>query len=1218
MSGSNRSFGVVWLLVIAFWLSVLSPSLTAQTTTTGSLAGTVTDASGAVVPNATVTVTSADTGQVRTAMSSENGSYNIGLLPPGMYRVRFEAAGFRATEIPSVTIVVTETETLNHAMEVGTQAEEVTVQGQVETVQTSNATVGTVVNSQQLTGLPLTTRNYTNLLGLSAGANVGVFNASTLGKGTQNIAVNGASTGQNNFMMDGAPIMSVGGSGSAIDSGAYAGIGIANPDAIQEFKIQTSQFDAGYGRTPGSNVNVVTKSGTNQWHGDAFEFFRNTVLNANDFFRKISPPSFVNGTSVPNNGRAALDSNQFGGVFGGPVKKDKLFFFISYQESRQKNGIASAGASAPILPPIPTGDRSNTAAFRAALGAIFCPTGTAGGKTSTGGVQVACNGSNINPVAINIMQLKNPDGSYYIPSSGTAGYQNTTFSNPAIFKDHQAIGNFDYVINSKNTFSGRYFYERDPTIAPFECGNTGTTVTPTPGNCVPYTSQQSAFTNEYGVARLTTILTNNLVNEAHLALQRSTTNNQNTVPFTNDQVGITDIVPSINQLDQIAISGSASITAGTSEFSYSHLEITSWEALDQLSWSHGKHTIRTGFEYERDRINWNPRGLSLGVETFQSFQDFLIGLPGCSSAQILSGCSAASPFPGTNGTASSNISNTGTAAAVGGPNGIVHAFRMGSADAFIQDDYKMSSRLTVNLGVRWEYNGYNTEKYGNNTNIWPSLILAVPVPTSPTLAGWVVPSNYNPAINPAPPVGGLFQSNHKVTEQNDPPIDNFAPRVGLAWQPLASNRLVFRGGFGFFYDRPNLTSYASGALQGEPYGTTIDQAGSANYFSSEAVPYGTQTGGWTPRLVNFTTGSSTNISQVLLQQVIHAPLIYEWNLNAQYEFLPTWVLELGYVGSHGIHQTSGSRQINEAQLVGNPLGTNTIDAPAIDAGLVPTNTVANASLRVPYLGFAPGGMLTQTFQGDEKFNSLQVTVRKQMSHGLTLQSAYTWSKSLTDFGSSFNSNDPNNFKQQYGPNPLYHPQRLAVSYDWNLPFGNPEGLKGKLVNGWSFSGVTVAQDGTPLTLTDTRGGSIFGFGPGAPVTSRAQFAPGMSAANVASPGGVEARLGGSVRGGPGWFNKAAFGTTPVIGNGTGYGNSGIGIILGPGQFNWDMSLVKDTKVGGLREDATLQFRTEFFNTFNHAQFNNPTVVDVSKSTLGNIVTTSVSPRVIQFALKYSF
>ena len=367
-----------------------------------------------------------------------------------------------------------------------------------------------------------------------------------------------------------------------------------------------------------------------------------------------------------------------------------------------------------------------------------------------------------------------------------------------------------------------------------------------------------------------------------------------------------------------------------------------------------------------------------------------------------------------------------------------------------------------------------------------------------------------------------------------------------------------------------------------------------------------------------------NLSDYLQGENYLVPLVYEWNLNIQYEFLPSWVLEVGYVGSRGMHQAvANTQQLNQAQLAGSPLGSNAFVAPGIAAGLVTTNTVSNASLRVPYLGFSPGGLTVDSTNGDDKFNSFQMTVRKQLSHGLSFQAAYTWSKSLTTGG--LNINDSNNYGAQYGVNPSYRPQRLAVNYSWDLPFGHPEGWKGKLIDGWNLSGVTIVQDGTPLTITDSRGGAIYGFGAGSPETSTAQFAAGMGPANVATSGSLQQRLGGSVLGGPGYLNKNAFGTIPTIGvtpgvagtGGLGYGNSGLGILLGPGQFNWDMALVKTTRVGGLKEGATLQFRTEFFNTFNHPQFNNP-AVNIALATFGQITSTSVNPRLVQFALKYAF
>jgi hypothetical protein len=1200
-----------------------APSLIAQTSSTGALTGTVTDPTGAVVPNVTVTATSVDTGQSRTATTGADGSYKISLLPPGNYRVQFEVAGFGAVSVPSVTVNVTETNVLDRRLAVGSQSQEITVQGETETtIQTSDATVGTVLAGKSISDLPLTTRNYTNLLGLSSGASAAVFNASSLGRGSQDIAVNGGSLNQNNYQMDGVSINVASGSGSTVDNGGNAGIPIANPDSIQEFKIQTSLFDAGYGRKPGANVNVVTKSGTNQFHGTAFEFFRNTVLNANDFFRSQSAP--LNG--APNNTRQVLNQNQFGGVFGGPVKKDKLFFFASYQESRQINGIAIQGYAVATLPQIPTGDRS-AAGFQAALGAAFC------GTPPSVGISVKCDGSNINPVAMKLLQLKNSDGTYYIPSSGSAAPVTTTFSIPAHYAEHQAMGNADYVINSKNTLSTRWFYSTDPTEVPFGCGVISR-LGSSPTNCLPGTGGNTRYGDQAAVVKLTTIVNNNVVNEARVSLQRNSAHLASEVPFTNDQVGIASIVPSINTLDQIIVNGQ--FTIGTYFNLGSDKRTTSWQAADQMSWSHGKHTIRFGGEFERDRINQTLKGDSYGgALTFQTFQDFLIGLPGCSPAQITAGCTTAAPFPGTNGSPSSNISSSGSFAALAQPSGVNVNFRAPDGNAFVQDDIKLSPKLTVNLGVRWEYNGLEYMQNGQLTNIWPSLINTVPIPGSTpatgTLAGFVVPSNYDTVHGPVPPVGGLFQSNHTIGTHNDNPLNKFAPRIGFAWQPISSDRLVIRGGFGYFYDHLTSGNYSTVYYIGAPFSLLLANSGQANYYSSFAQPYpATATLGWTPRWVNFATGANSNLSQYIQAENYLVPLVNEWNLNVQYEFKPTWVLEVGYVGSHGIHQSITNQLINQAQLVGVP---NSVNAPGISAQLIPNcnyttfagcNTAANASLRVPYLGFAPGGLIDQTTNGDFKFNSFQATVRKRISHGLTFQAAYTWSKSLTT-GSNLTYNDANNYGAQYQPNASYHPQRLSFNYSWDLPLGHSEGLKGKLISGWTLSGVTIVQDGTPLTVTDSRGGSIYGFGSGSSELSTGQFCAGMDASNAASAGSLKQRLGGA-NGGQGFFNKSAFCAVPVypapIGDGkaTGYGNAPIGLILGPGQFNWDMSLVKTTKIGGIREDATLQFRTEFFNAFNHAQFNNPAVVDASKSasTFGQITSTSVNPRLIQFALKYAF
>lgn len=339
------NFKNIWVLL--FVATLLSfQSLAAQTAGTGALTGTVKDPSGASVPNATVTATSLDTGGVRTDMTGADGSYRFSLMPPGNYRVKIEASGFKPLEIPSVAVAVTETSVLDRNLEVGTQAQTLTVEGEVEAIQTTSSALGTVADARTVLELPLNTRNYTNLLAMSTGVAANVSNATTIGKGATNMAVNGGSTGQNTYLMDGVVVNNWTALGGVTEGTLPGTFAMPNPDAISEFKIQTSSYDAGYGRNPGANVNVITKSGTNNFHGSAFEFFRNTALNANDWF--------LAGEGAP---KAVLNSNVYGGSVGGPVKKDKLFFFVNYQESDQTNGYASYSQSQTLLPPIPTGDR---------------------------------------------------------------------------------------------------------------------------------------------------------------------------------------------------------------------------------------------------------------------------------------------------------------------------------------------------------------------------------------------------------------------------------------------------------------------------------------------------------------------------------------------------------------------------------------------------------------------------------------------------------------------------------------------------------------------------------------------------------------------------------------------------------------------------------------------------------------------------------------------
>ncbi len=1193
-------FTKVLVVVLAMFLAA---SLVAQTAGTGALVGTVTDPSGAVVPSVSVTVTNTDTQQSRSVVTSADGTYRFGFLPPGTYQVKFTANGFKPAEVPSVKVNVTETPVLDQKMEVGSQNEQVTVEANAEAIQTASSALGTVVSGTTATALPLNTRNYTNLLVLSAGANASVNNATALGRGGTEIAVNGALTSQNTFLMDGVNITPFG-NGGGVTQGGYAAFAVPNPDTIAEFKIQTSLYDAGYGRNPGANVNVVTKSGSNVFHGSAFEFFRNADLNANDFFyNRDTCSSTYAGQSCP---KQILNQNQYGGVIGGPIKKDKLFFFTSYQQTWQKNGATSAGFSSVVLPGFPSGNRGTRIggpagtldaagiAYQQALGAAFCNKPVF--VNSPGAMNVACDGSNINPIAMNYLQAKNADGSYFIPS----GSGRVAYSEPAYDKEYQGMLNLDYVLNSKNTLAFRGYTSQEPQNLPLDGDFLGSMV---PGS--PLTVQY-AYKN--AALKATTIVTNSLVNEARVSIFFTGFTGDNNPPESSYASNIFPGIPKGgNQLGgglpfSPGLTFPGQFLVGGETYSDSFVNNTEPAFGDQISWTKGKHTIRAGGEFERARWDWDFRGLSHGNLWFFTGSDFLLGLPG--------NCGPAAPGV-CNGSPVSNILTTQLFSTASSPSGIVHAYRANDANFFVQDDYKVSQRLTVNLGLRWEYDGMVSDKYGNVVNMSTVALGAVPVPgNSPatgSYAGWVVPSNYDTsAWGPLP--SGVVRSGHLIPTNNEVPKDDFAPRLGFAWLPMQNNnRLVLRGGFGFFFDRVNGDDMIHAVEEAPPYAHDVNETGPANAFASLAQPFQPIPSGFPVRWVNFANQTSSNLSQIAISDNYLTPVVYSWNLNAQYEFLPRWVLEVGYVGSHGIHQGQNLHQINGAVLA----------TPSNPVNGLTTSTSLNAPLRVPLLGFSPGGFQLADTVAAYKYNSLQTTLRKQLSHGVTFQGAYTFSRAFSNLtsgnvgGGGSNSGDPSNMQQQYGLSPAYRPHRFVLNYSWDIPGPNPKTAAGKLLGGWNLSGVTTIQSGSPMSLYDSNGGGAFGLS-GAGI-SRVQLAPGMTYANVTTSGGLESRLNN-------YFNQAALANVPYIGTDPGatlWGNSGVGFIFGPGQFNFDATIGKTTRVGGIHEDAAIQFRAEFFNFFNHPQFSNPDNGRTDPS-FGQISSTSVNPRLIQLALKYIF
>jgi carboxypeptidase family protein len=1179
MSERPRLLVFAGLLIVAF--AGASSCLWAQSSTTGALRGTVVDSMAAVVPGVTVTLTSITTGQTVVTTTDANGRYGFSLLPPGIYEVAFSARGFKTSTAMSVVVNVSEAPELDAQLAAGSADERVPCQCQMSQAAASSS--GTLVDSKTITAVPLTTRNLTQVLSMSSGSAASVNNAGLLGAGSQDVNVNG-STAVGLYTVDGAASAST----------------VPNPDTISEFKIQTSQYDAGYGtRVP--NTNLVTRSGENDFHGDVWEFVRNDIFNANAFFQ--------NATGQP---KATLKQNQFGGTLGGPMKKDKLFFFGSYQGTRQVNGLdPEASLSTVLLPPL-TNDRS-----AATIGSQFCPANKAPAMQSryltfAGGVQVACDGSNINPVALNLLQLKLPDGSYVIPtpqtilsSGANAGLGFSSYSLPSTYDENQYLLNVDYVISKKQTFSGRFYDGKAHTLRSF---GTNFFRSPEAPN-TPGFPEEADDKNYIASVRLTSVLTSNVANEARITFTLANDVERGPGVPSAASLGMTPATPLFPEPPDFTIRGSlGSFRVGNIHNDY-RSDTKTYSGADTLSWIHGRHAIRAGvFVFREDLQSFSSQ--SRGRITFQNFTDFLLGM---SAAQ--------------NGSPQgfSNIQSIEANVGLGPRGEVVRTYRIDHGSAFVQDDTKITSRLTLNLGLRWEYLPPSWGPDGDLGNAWPSLLQLAPVPpASGTYLGTTVPANYNSnRINPytgqpfGPPPAGVFIRPTKSFYENGAPLDSFAPRFGLAWQPGSKQtRVVVRGGYGWFYQLPSDGGNAPNTAQNntQPFAQLFTDTGASNGAATLQKPFPTATLGFVLRT------PSSRLTDRIIGPDFRLPKLQQWNLNVQYAFSRNLTLDLGYVGSYG-NQLLLAYGSNQSLLAtpGQPVNCGLPNTPAglgvsaatfatlgVDAsGCVTTNTSANAYLRVPIVGETPTALQAHQSLGASWYHSAQATLRQQVTHRLSFQFAYTFSKSEAN---TTVDNDQRNLALDWAPTSFDRRHRMITNFNYDLPSFQRNGFLGAASRGWSVSGIVIVQSGTPMNLTDRNGGAVYGFAGAATIT----LCPGATYNSLLTSGSTTSRLRS-------WVNKSAICGAPAIGSdgSSGYGNAGLGIITGPDQFNTDVSIGKTTTVGGLRENAQLAFRAEFYNALNHPQFANPGTT-FGTASFGVITQTSVAPRLIQFGLKYIF
>jgi hypothetical protein len=1160
-----RCRGAVW----AVFLLTVTVNVFGQAPGTGAISGVVSDPSSKVVANAEILTVNEATHVSRSAISTAEGVFRVPLLPPGTYTVTAKAAGFAEQTLQSIQVIVSETSSMNVKLTIAGASASVQVSSTVEMVETESSTLGRAVDQEAVQTLPLSSRNYTQILALSPGVIVALPDATSLSSGTQNVTSNGAKTTSNNIQFNGIDANNLT-QNSAANDGEEVGTAIPAPDAIQEFKVQTANYDASYGRGAGANVDFVSKSGTNRFHGSAWEFLRNDIFNANDFFLKLDGQP-----------RPRLKQNQFGVSFGGPIRKDRTFLFVAYQGQTEINGEALGAKQTTILPQL-TSDRS-----AATLGAQFCPANhqnAAGYLTNALGTQVACDGSNINPVALALLNFKLSNGQYAIPNPQVnlpttdptqLPIGQSTFAIPASYKETQFSVNLDQVITAKNTLSGRFFYSRAPTVEPFS---------PNAAN-VPGWGTNELDENTMFVLADTHVFNSNLINLARFGFMRFDGLSAITNPILASGLGMsspTGITGPTTSAPGVSINGLFTTGDAGTPAQWQNTNSFIWQ--DTVSRTRNRHNMRFGVEVKRHEVDVDAPFSSDGLLQISTFDDFLLGL---------------------------------SAAQNGSPNGVSNVTdSMGSSGlfrkderytdlaAFIQDDIKLTQRLTVNAGLRYEIFGPPSDIHGLLSNFDPS-IAAGQVPVSGSLSGFTLPANYPGAVAPGvtkTSIAGLWSTGYR----------DVSPRLGFALQLTRDPVVVLRGGYGFYFDRPS-GDFAEGQLGQQPFSLqqisfNAQNAGATlqNPFSP-LLPPASSFPIYQPRIAgggSYTSGVSPHVID---------PYTQEYNLNLQFAFARDFLLEAGYVGTHTIH-SPGSVEFNQALLASaqNPVNGSTM------------NTAANVIQRLPYAGISTGSLFSET-SFEANYNSFQGSITKRLGHGLQFLGSYTWSKILDETsgsggGSVFElwllTNNQYNPRQAYGLTDFDRDQRLVTNFTWTTPkLQQMPMLARQVLSDWEFSGISVLQSGSPITVLDSNAGLVYGN-----FENRAQ----RTASNPSTQGSLHSRVLN------GYLDPNAFTIAPEAPNASGpgdtdFGNSGVGIVRGPGQHNIDMAV---ERIFPVTESSSFRFRAEFFNLTNTPQFANPNnSLDIAEGpngpvnlnpSFGAITSTAANPRIVQFAMKFLF
>jgi hypothetical protein len=970
-----------------------------------------------------------------------------------------------------------------------------------------------------------------------------------LGRNSQFVSVNGARSTQNNFEINGIDA-------NRLDQNTAEAGAVPAPETIQEFKVQTSLYDATFGRGAGGSVQAVTRSGTNEFHGAVYEYFRDDAFNANNPFLKAAGVE-----------RPVLRRNVFGGLLGGPVKTDRAFFFASYQGTRERNGASDSSLTSNILiAPGLTDDRSERT-----LLATFSPT-LPGELPAT----------SIHPSALELLNVKLSGGQFLIPTPQADGrYSGSAIST---YREDQFNANGDYRASKKDWLAMKFFFSNAQQFAALP----NVSAANVPG----FGADRKNDNRLFSVQNIHTFGART-VNEARVGYSLIFSDTFGRNPVKDSDVGIrranADAYPG---LGLIRIGAGQAFTIGNAgTFVDVKLDNSAITMVDILSMTRGRHSVRIGGGIIHYRTNVTTNINRRGQISFSRFNDFLVGLA----------------------TTSMNGEGINT-----------RFLRTDDYSLFLQDDWKLSQKLTLNLGLRYELDLPPYETRGVLATFDPALY-------QPRM-------EVDPRGNPVgPPVGGFVQAGNVIPEYDlaDVPnvgkrvftsIDpnNFGPRAGFAYSPFDSGRLALRGGYGIFYSRPS-TVHVNNTINAPPtYAVAVRRSPASTLplvrLEDPFFPVPSQD--QFPVFVPGVALSSSSFDRRLRTAYFH-----QYNVSLQFALSQDLLFEVAYVGTRG-HNLFRNVRINQARLASQqqPIVN------AVTGQVITTNTPANATLRAPYQGVDITGFQQFQYTAESAYNSLQVSVTRRLSKGLQLLASYTYAKSL-DNASGQQGIDTSTIlgnqlddRANRGVSDFDRTHRVVLSYLWDLP--SPAiAAKSKvgllILSDWKLAGIITAMSGLPIDIVDSTAGSFY-FGANSGL-SRPSWAPGATRRTAMTnvPAGYYFNALAFARPTvqPGQVIPSSNGTAIANAPGTDIGNVGRNVLRGPRQTNVDFSVIKRFPIG---ESKNVELRAEFFNLFNQVNFANPVgnfnavINSADFGDFGRINSTSNNPRLIQFVLKLNF